>query len=114
VKRGTTDLTKIVVTSSHGVLKDITTQHTVSKKTMYPLHNNATDLNFNITTEGSVEVKRRTENTPIKPLMIGVGVGVAIGLIIVFGAIYIYLKKRRKDDAFEDEMEPIAKNAVYD
>lgn len=80
---------------------------------MYPLYNNATDSNFNITTEGSVEVQR-TENTPLKPLMIGVGVGVAIGLIIVFGAIYIYLKKRRKDDIFEDEMEPIAKNAVYD
>ncbi|VDH97712.1 Hypothetical predicted protein [Mytilus galloprovincialis] len=112
--------TKHVYISSKSVSTELTTQEVVSsdkKLDIYSKNTTASSVSNLTTTQGSVdkvEPAKRSDNTPIKPLMIGIGVGIAIGLIIVIGVIYTYLKKRRKDDIFEDEMEPIAKNAVYD
>ncbi|CAG2216324.1 unnamed protein product [Mytilus edulis] len=112
--------TKHVYISSKNVSTELTTQEVVSsdkKLDIYSKNTTASSVSNLTTTQGSVDIvepAKRSDNTPIKPLMIGIGVGIAIGLIIVIGVIYTYLKKRRKDDIFEDEMEPIAKNAVYD
>ncbi|XP_063400689.1 zonadhesin-like isoform X2 [Mytilus trossulus] len=112
--------TKRVYISSKSVSTALTTQEMVSsdkKSEIYFKNTTASSVSNLTTTQGSVDIvepAKRSDNTPIKPLMIGIGVGIAIGLIIVIGVIYTYLKKRRKDDIFEDEMEPIAKNAVYD
>ncbi|CAG2226018.1 unnamed protein product [Mytilus edulis] len=112
--------TKHVYISSKSVSTELTTQEVVSsdkKLDIYSKNTTASSVSNLTTTQGSVDIvepAKRSDNTPIKPLMIGIGVGIAIGLIIVIGVIYTYLKKRRKDDIFEDEMEPIAKNAVYD
>ncbi|XP_076114358.1 uncharacterized protein LOC143082528 [Mytilus galloprovincialis] len=112
--------TKHVYIPSKSVSTVLTTQEVVSsdrKSDIDSKNTTASSVSNLTTTQGSVDIvepAKRSDNTPIKPLMIGIGVGIAIGLIIVIGVIYTYLKKRRKDDIFEDEMEPIAKNAVYD
>ncbi|CAC5369622.1 unnamed protein product [Mytilus coruscus] len=111
---------KHVLIPSKSVSTELTTQEVLysnKKSDIYTKNTTASSVSNLTTTQSSIEIvepAKRSDNTPIKPLMIGIGVGIAIGLIIVIGVIYTYLKKRRKDDVFEDEMEPIAKNAVYD
>lgn len=47
------------------------------------------------------------DETPIKPLVIGLGVGVAIGLVILIVGSYLWVRRRRRKEEECDEMRPI-------
>lgn len=47
------------------------------------------------------------DDTPIKPLVIGLGVGVAIGLVILIVGSYLWVRRRRRKEEECDEMRPI-------
>lgn len=47
------------------------------------------------------------DDTPIKPLVIGLGVGVAIGLVILIVGSYLWVRRRRRKEEECDEMTPI-------